>query len=311
MKTLIICLLSINLWGLQNNQIEQNHGSNKSLFHYLNNVTAEELQVLPEKDLKNFYYFKEVFDKNYKNSAFTPVSKIPKTFHWIWIGPKAFPHDSISKLKSWMKNHPGYVFKFWSDKNTKAPDITNLEHYFIEDIALGNLNTVYASLQNPGQKSDLLRYVILEKEGGIYIDHDVTCYAAFDDLNDNYDFFSCLEWIHKDATGDNNVFVGNCIFGCCANHPILKKTIENTARLNISTYDSSDTKSVVKHVLATTFATFFEAVNTEADRHKHKDIILPASFCWAQTISHDLFLLNEYKKNGWSLCNHSYDGVWH
>jgi mannosyltransferase OCH1-like enzyme len=88
---------------------------------------------------------------------------IPKVINQIWLGPIDV---ETSKLQQNLKKSLDVsVYKLWTD--AEASRITG--PYFdgvLTDTELWNASTSYA------MKSDLLRYLILEKWGGWYIDSD-------------------------------------------------------------------------------------------------------------------------------------------
>jgi mannosyltransferase OCH1-like enzyme len=98
---------------------------------------------------------------------------IPKTIHLIWLGskrPEKFDYyfNKISEI-----NHDYHVIE-WNDNNIDFELITG---------------KLFNNSDNLGTKSDLLRFEILYRFGGIYIDYDFLQIKKFDDLL-SYDFFA-------------------------------------------------------------------------------------------------------------------------
>ena len=58
----------------------------------------------------------------------------------------------------------------------------NITDNNINDVVLTN-RIIYDSITNLGQKSDYLRYHILNQFGGIYVDTDFECLKSFDSLS--------------------------------------------------------------------------------------------------------------------------------
>lgn len=91
---------------------------------------------------------------------------IPKIIHYIWLGGKPLPKIAEKCIKSWKKFCPDYEIKRW--------DETNLDVNFCE----------YASQAYKAKKfaftADALRFDILYKEGGIYLDVDVELISSLD-----------------------------------------------------------------------------------------------------------------------------------
>lgn len=90
------------------------------------------------------------------------MEKIPKIIHQIWIGPNKKPDvwmDTFSK--EYINSNPDYKYKLWTDSD--IDDLFDGFHTFKE---------IYKMEQTWNGKSDIMRYIILFKHGGIYIDAD-------------------------------------------------------------------------------------------------------------------------------------------
>lgn len=76
------------------------------------------------------------------------------------------------------------------------------------------------------QRSDIIRYLILYKLGGIYLDLDIKCLKPLD-------FFLTVDWISPPGlpVGLNNAFMA-----VAPGHPFLKHTIENIERFDLNWY---------------------------------------------------------------------------
>lgn len=96
------------------------------------------------------------------------MRSVPKIIHQIWIGPKPLPPTLEKFTKTWINNHPSWEYKFWGNKEVETLNFP--EKHLLEKCA------------NLGIKSDILRYVILYKFGGLYVDTDMECLRPFDDL---------------------------------------------------------------------------------------------------------------------------------
>lgn len=86
---------------------------------------------------------------------------IPKLIHQIWIGDKKLPKNCIPWMKSWKNFNPDWEYKLWTEENIKELNIKKFD--------------VYSKKINPGYRSDILRYIILKKFGGLYADTDFEC----------------------------------------------------------------------------------------------------------------------------------------
>lgn len=93
---------------------------------------------------------------------------IPKKIHYCWFGGKPIPKSMQKCIESWKKFFPGYEIKEWNEHNFDV----NLLPYSKEAYAAKK----YAFV------SDVARFWILYREGGIYFDTDVEVIASFDDI---------------------------------------------------------------------------------------------------------------------------------
>lgn len=141
----------------------------------------------------------EVLEKAYtKNIKPTGQAKIPKIIHQIWLGD-AIPNDLYDCMDTIKLNNPDYEHKLWTDIE-------------VEDFEFKNKD-LYNSCKNLGQKSDILRYAILEKFGGIYLDMDFIGIKSFDELL-HLDFFTGVAY-------DQEPTLFNGLIGSVSNHELL------------------------------------------------------------------------------------------
>lgn len=120
---------------------------------------------------------------------------IPKTIHLIWLGsdlPEKFKY-TVSEIK---RINFDYNIIEWTDSNI--------------NFRLDNQH-LFEQTQNLGSKSDILRFEILKKFGGIYMDYDFLQIKKFDELLE-YDFFV--------GSGDDET-VWNSIVGSIPDHVIV------------------------------------------------------------------------------------------
>ena len=120
-----------------------------------------------------------------------PAGAIPKTLHFIWLGPKSFPEASIANVKGWVDRHPGWKIKFWTDLGHAAPGRSDGSQCF-RRFPLQELKEQYYCSDNFGERSEILRYAVFCNEGGIYVDHDMQCVQSLDPLQETHDFFCGL-----------------------------------------------------------------------------------------------------------------------
>jgi mannosyltransferase OCH1-like enzyme len=93
---------------------------------------------------------------------------IPKIIHYCWFGGKPLPKSAIKCINSWKKFFPDYEIKEWNESNFDV----NMMPFTREAYDAKKFAFV----------SDVARFWILYKEGGIYFDTDVEVIASMDDI---------------------------------------------------------------------------------------------------------------------------------
>ena len=142
------------------------------------------------------------FDKVEKSEE----PRIPKRIHVIWLGsPLPKHYDQI--IESWKIHHPDWEFKLWTDDD-------------IGSFPLETKESIHEA-KNHGQRSDILRYEILYRYGGLYVDTDFMCLKPHDILHHTCDFYT--------AMGDRLVYNG--IIGSAPKHPIIQACINDINRI--------------------------------------------------------------------------------
>lgn len=106
------------------------------------------------------------------------MSYIPKIIHQLWIGNKPPP---INLMNTWKDKHPDFEYIFWNE----AELIKRNFH--------SQLKNKIDEMEEINGKADILRWEILYKYGGIFIDADSICIEPLDDLLDLNKSFASYE----------------------------------------------------------------------------------------------------------------------
>lgn len=91
---------------------------------------------------------------------------IPKILHQMWIGPKEAPHKMMT---SWKVNNPDYEYIYWNESEIERRGMKFVCMKQIDEICEIN------------GKCDIMRWEILYKYGGVFVDADSICIEALDD----------------------------------------------------------------------------------------------------------------------------------
>ena len=145
------------------------------------------------------------------------VERIPKKIHQIWLGGN-LPNNRKEWAKTWQKYHPDWEYKLWTEEDLVDFKMVNQE--------------LFDALPQLGAKADVLRYEILNQQGGLYVDMDFECLHTLDVLHHCYDFFIGIE-------DGGSLYLANGLIGTVPGHPILKDIIGRINRLLPKAYPTS------------------------------------------------------------------------
>lgn len=127
---------------------------------------------------------------------------IPKIFHNIWLGGE-MPETHKLLVDRMIKMHPGWEYKFWNESN--IPKLYN--------------ETVYQQMNRPCFKADVLRYELLLKYGGVYVDTDFLFLKNIDELLDEEIIIS------REFPVARIPNINNCIIGITPQHELMKYVV--------------------------------------------------------------------------------------
>lgn len=144
-----------------------------------------------------------IYRKNMRKQVSLDL-KIPKIIHWVWLG-SPLPQKYIDLQKKWRKVHSDWECKVWLDDD-------------VNKLALINRDA-FNACDNWGAKSDIVRYEILYRYGGLYVDTDFECVKSFEKLHHACNFYAGIGYEKK-------VIILNGLIGAVPYHPIIKNCID-------------------------------------------------------------------------------------
>jgi mannosyltransferase OCH1-like enzyme len=151
---------------------------------------------------------------------------IPPIIHHIWMGPKSMPEKCHMCIQRAKQIYPSFTFHLWNDESVEQL----LQTHFPEYLA------AFQGLPRLIMKIDMIRYFIMYKFGGMYLDTDYFVLNSFD--------FSTHEVVLPANREENGIptCVGNCIFASRPNHSFWKQlmdTLFTIDRQQLPTLDSA------------------------------------------------------------------------
>ena len=154
------------------------------------------------------------------------MNKIVKKIHYVWLGGKPLPPNVKECIKSWRKYCPDYEIIQWNESNFDT------DKYLWVKEAISCKKYAFAA--------DVIRCLVLNKYGGLYLDTDVELKKKIDDflcagfvagfLNNHF-----LSDVMKSVTEDGiDLNTGKPVLGfgintgfiySNANHPVVKELL--------------------------------------------------------------------------------------
>lgn len=99
---------------------------------------------------------------------------IPKIIHYCWFGSSPMPEEFRGYVEGWRKLLPGWRFMEWNDENIQ----TLYDPAQPKEKAL--VDWCYAEKKRLGFLTDYVRFTVLDRYGGFYLDTDVELLKPLD-----------------------------------------------------------------------------------------------------------------------------------
>jgi mannosyltransferase OCH1-like enzyme len=148
------------------------------------------------------------------NNISSPLSpqKIPRVLYQTFETTDV-PEGMFFAIKSWTSANPEYEHCFYTENDRAS---------FIQQYFGNSVLDAYLRLLPGAFKADLWRCCILYEKGGVYVDTDMVCLRALNELIEDDDtFITCRD----DPMSFK--FLANGFIASTPRHPFLKKQIDN------------------------------------------------------------------------------------
>lgn len=135
---------------------------------------------------------------------------IPQVFHRAWLGGQE-PEWTRPFADTWRELHPAWELRQWGDAEVaELFPLRNQDIYdHAEEIAPNHVGQL---------RSDVVRYEILYRWGGVWVDTDFECLRPIDPLIEGAGAFAA--WEEQDR------WIANGLMGAVADHPFVSRLIE-------------------------------------------------------------------------------------
>lgn len=131
---------------------------------------------------------------------------IPKIIHQLWIGNKPAP---TNHMDTWKNMNPEFEYIRWSEKEIIK-----------RGLRIECQDRIDEMIEING-KADIIRWEILYKYGGVFLDADSICVEPIDDVLMNCKFFA--GWEHEEL---RKGLIATGTMGFPPKHPLIKEAID-------------------------------------------------------------------------------------
>lgn len=145
---------------------------------------------------------------------------IPKIIHHIWLGESPL-HPLMESWRSrWISLHPTWKHFLWTE-GSQPHLLTCNEHQIISSVP----HLLYQAC-HLSQRSNIWRYEIIHRFGGLYIDTDIEPFKPVDNLLSPLDAFAVAGNRH------GSLVYETAFFGASPNHPWTAALVKDIATKN-------------------------------------------------------------------------------
>lgn len=217
---------------------------------------------------------------------------IPSVIHHIWFGSE-LPETYAQWREQWRETHPSWKLMLWDEKTVKKEFPKGLYNQKSYDDAKAK--------KNFGKMSDIVRYEVLARYGGVYVDTDMRCLQDFTVLHQMYDFYASLEPFKFSCT------CCNAIIGAKPQHPVIQACMEavkfyesREPDLSLWGIEHQFQKECAITLCTTGPKMFTQAILEHAGKNNSRDVVFPSSF----------FSQHPQTTSPLSFCSHEYHHAW-
>jgi len=213
--------------------------------------------------------------------------EIPKIIHQIWwkINEPLPEHFQLFG-ETWKAHHPTWKYEFWDEKRTNN---------FIREFYPQYVDT-YLSFQYNMQRLDAIRYLILYRIGGMYIDFDTECMKPHDELFAGKTCCFSMEPEKHRLQFNKSVYFNNALMAAVPKHPFVKKIIETV----FSYVPKKEKLSVEQRFMEIMSTTGPLALTDIYEKYQYKEqiFLIPAKYISPFNLSENKLIRQGYESEG-------------
>jgi len=160
--------------------------------------------------------------------------KIPKIIHQIYFDMSGVPEHLSEISQTWKEKHPAWEYRFWNQKAVEQ---------FMES-GFPDLLPLYRSFPFNVQRWDFVRYLILYRYGGLYVDMDYECLDPLDSLLWNATCCMGMEPAAHALRYRTAFIVGNALMASVPGHNYFDRIIKDISSGNWQKYQNKGSQVV-------------------------------------------------------------------
>jgi mannosyltransferase OCH1-like enzyme len=182
-----------------------------------------------------YWYQRQQMELSHRDAVTTV--RIPKIMHHVWFG-KPLCNEFKQLRQTWLDCHQHWIAILWTDRPENDVDAV-VVHSFEELTALlqsGSAQRIvvlcdalvfdnrvhFDNASNYGERSDILKWEIVYRYGGVYIDTDFECYQSLEPLHYAFDFYTGLQPLDTGM-----VQLGAALYAAYPYHPLLERCVKD------------------------------------------------------------------------------------
>lgn len=146
---------------------------------------------------------------------------VPRVIHWWWDGPPV-PPEYVRFRKRWSELHPGWTLQVWDETRFLSefgPDHPVVQLY-------RNRARWSPHAHEWGWKTNIARYLILQRDGGLWVDADLEPLKAVDPLIERLE---ASEHHNALAAYEDRTHINNAFLASPPNGPFITALVDGLA----------------------------------------------------------------------------------
>jgi len=171
----------------------------------------------------------------HRNGASPGGLRVPRIIHQIWLGPDPLPDELAEYVETWKRHHPDWEHRMWTEDNLPE-EVRHPE--------------VYERIRHPVERADILRWEVLSRHGGVYVDVDFECRRSLEPHVAGAEFFTALLKAPIPGKADR---ANNAFLGAVPRHPLVERALATLRPQEWWGFDKSFSGSVFFNALLAEF----------------------------------------------------------